>query len=225
MTYIITGAAGGLGQALAKCLSKQGERLLLVGRNEEKLKTLLAELNDANHKLFVADLTKASDVQALKEYVVENWGVPDGLINCAGHGVFGRLPNINESDIAASLETNLLSVIYPCRAFVEIMQVKGGVIANVMSTAAQKGKANETVYCAAKWGVRGFTEALREEVKSTKVRVIGVYPAGMNTGFWQQTSVDYPLESFMTAEQVAELIVPALESCAQGYVSDIVLSR
>ncbi|WP_170308214.1 SDR family NAD(P)-dependent oxidoreductase [Parashewanella tropica] len=223
--YIITGATGGLGRALAHYLAKLGKRLLLVGRNQAKLEALLAELENANNEMYVADLTKAEEVNALKSYTLDALGIPKVLINCAGHGLFGSLSNLDDDEISASLEQNLLSVIYPCKAFVDSMKTSDGMIINVMSTAAQKGKANETVYCAAKWGVRGFTEALREEVKSSKIRVVGVYPAGMNTDFWQQTGVDYPVDTFMSAEQAAELIVPALESCEQGYVSDIVLNR
>lgn len=225
MTYtLITGATGGLGHALAEKLAGQGETLLLVGRSESKLQALSESLL-VEHHTYCCDLTDGAAVNVMKEWALDNLGLPARVINCAGHGLFGDLENLECSAIASSLNNNLLSVIYPCKVFVAGMKQVGGAIINVMSTAALKGKGNETVYCAGKWGVRGFTEALREEVKGSSLRVVAVYPAGMDTGFWDNTGVDYPVNSFMSAEQAAEMIAGALGQVDTGFVSDITLNR
>ncbi|WP_281646173.1 SDR family NAD(P)-dependent oxidoreductase [Parendozoicomonas sp. Alg238-R29] len=221
---LITGATGGLGKALAFRLAQKQETLLLVGRNSDKLQTLSEELSGEHH-IFCSDLSDAEAVAALKCWTQENLGLPSTVINCAGAGLFGSLESLDDKDIQQSLIDNLLPIIYPCKAFVPDMKQAGGVIVNVMSTAALKGKAGESVYCTAKWGVRGFTESLREEVKGSQLRVVAVYPAGMATGFWENTGVNYPVESFMSAEQAAEMIVAALGQVNKGFVSDITLSR
>ena len=77
-------------------------------------------------------------------------------------------------------------------------------IVNVLSTAALIGKPNETVYCAAKWGARGYSEALRAEAKGTGVRVLSAAPGGMRTPFWRENR-----ETFMEARDVAAAIVDA----------------
>jgi short-subunit dehydrogenase len=91
------------------------------------------------------------------------------------------------------------------------------VIVNVMSTAALTGKPNETVYCAAKWGARGYTEALRAEAKG--VRVVAVYPGGMNTPFW---AGDGKAAGFMDPGEVAGKIVSAI---FESDVTELTLRR
>jgi len=96
-----------------------------------------------------------------------------------------------------------------------------------MSTAALKGNKNETVYCSAKWGERGYTEALKAEYKGTSVKVFGVYPGGMNTEFWND-SRDYVSEekakSFMNPSDVAKVILDNI-SYDSLKVSDITIER
>ena len=225
MTYtLITGAAGGLGAGLAKVLAAKGEKLLLVARKQEQLDVLVQSL-PGDHLAFECDLSQPEQVENLKQFALSKLGVPTTLLNCAGSGVFGPLEQLDAGDIALSLNNNLLPVILPCRAFISEMKEAGGVIANMMSTAALKGKAGESVYCASKWGVRGFTESLREETKSSPLRVVAVYPAGMSTGFWDETGVDYPVDTFMSGNEAAQMIASALVQAQKGFISEITLSR
>ena len=222
---LISGATGGLGYALAHILATQGTKLLLVARDREKLEHLSSQL-PGNHETFGCDLSNPKELGKLKIFVTEKkMGTPSVLINCAGKGLFGPLDELDTTAIEHALKDNLLPVILPCQTFFKDMKGSGGVIINVMSTAALKGKAGESVYCAAKWGVRGFTESLREEAKGSRLRVVAVYPAGMATGFWQDTGVDYPVDSFMSAEDAASMIAGALGQAEKGYISDITLSR
>lgn len=95
-----------------------------------------------------------------------------------------------------------------------------------MSTAATTPRANETVYCAAKWGARGFTEALRVEAKGTPLRILAVYPGGMNTPFWSRTRGGGTDSSrFMSPGEVAAAICEAVRPRSSCYVSDLVLNR
>ncbi|MGY0218110.1 SDR family oxidoreductase [Endozoicomonadaceae bacterium StTr2] len=225
MYTMITGATGGLGSALARVLAKDGKRLLLVARNDEALRKLSESL-PGNHELFCCDLSDPVKIQELEAFTLDKkLGSPAVLVNCAGSGLFGRLDELDTEKIKDSLLSNLLPVILPCQAFLKDMKRAGGVIINVMSTAALKGKAGESVYCAAKWGVRGFTESLREEAKGSSLRIVAVYPAGMATDFWQGTDVDYPVDTFMSAEDAASMIAGALGQAEKGYISDITLSR
>jgi short-subunit dehydrogenase len=94
----------------------------------------------------------------------------------------------------------------------------GGTIVNVLSTAALKPKPGESVYCAAKWGARGYTETLQQETKGTRARVIAVSPGGMQTPFW-----DREREGFMDPQAVARLIVEAIH--APVNVTNVVIER
>ena len=87
-----------------------------------------------------------------------------------------------------------------------------GHIINVISTAGLRGIPSETVYCAAKWGVRGFTQGLQEEAAAHRIRVTAVLPGGVATDFWAGASTrQAPLEKFLTPPQVADAIVKVLE--------------
>ncbi|MCX4302821.1 MAG: SDR family NAD(P)-dependent oxidoreductase [Clostridia bacterium] len=101
-------------------------------------------------------------------------------------------------------------------------------IINIMSSAALKGNQQEALYCATKWGERGYTESLKVAYKGTSVKVIGVYPGGMNTEFWND-SRDYVSEeksnSFMNPKDVAMVIIDNITSYNTLTVADIIIER
>ncbi|RYV03938.1 short-chain dehydrogenase [Shewanella sp. OPT22] len=225
MSYIIvTGATGGLAQAIINLLLQGDDHLVLFGRDITKLQQLKLRCSDTA-SIEKVNLDCYSECENIFSRQLLERGTPKLVINCAGSGLFGQLDKLDSKKIESTLSNNLLSVINPCKVLFEPMKKAGGTIINVMSTAALKGKAGESIYCAAKWGVRGFTESLREEAKGSKLRVVAVYPAGMNTGFWDDSAADYPTETFMSAEDAAAMIVNVLPQAEKGYISEITLSR
>ena len=102
----------------------------------------------------------------------------------------------------------------------------GGTIVNIMSTAGLRAKPKETVYCAAKWGARGFTESLKEAVKGTPVNVVGVYPGGMKTEFWSpDCGAVTDSSKFMDPADVADVILHAVSQRPGMAVSDLTIDR
>ena len=99
---------------------------------------------------------------------------------------------------------------------------------NIMSSAALRGNKQESVYCATKWGERGYTESLKVAYKGTSVKIIGVYPGGINTNFYKN-SRDYVSQekqnTFMNPADVAKTIVDNLLSEANLTVADIIIER
>jgi short-subunit dehydrogenase len=98
-------------------------------------------------------------------------------------------------------------------------------IINIMSTSAHIGRPEETIYCAAKFGARGFTEALRAELKGTKRNIIAVYPGGMKTDFWKAPGQNRNISGFMDPAFVSEKIVNAVLDSKGLSVSDITIVR
>ncbi len=94
-----------------------------------------------------------------------------------------------------------------------------------MSTSALLGRDKETVYCASKWGARGYTEALRAELKGTKRNIIAVYPGGMKTDFYKIADKDRDITAFMDPGAVAEKIVNAVLNADKLVVTDITINR
>jgi short-subunit dehydrogenase len=111
------------------------------------------------------------------------------------------------------LDVNLKGTILGSQAALRHMkQQRRGHIINVISTASLRGIPSETVYCAAKWGVRGFTQGLQEEAAPANVRVTAVLPGGVATDFWADASErQAPMEKFLSPQQVADGILRVIE--------------
>ena len=200
---IVTGGTSGLGAAVADRLRERGLSVVTVSRRET------ADVaGDASREDTV--LRAVAHAESLGEITL--------LVNCAGVGVFGAAGSYVEADVRQVLDANLVSMILFCDELFPRFTRDGGTIVNVLSTAALVAKPNESVYCAAKWGARGYTEVLRAEAKGTRARVISVAPGGMQTPFW-----DEPREGFMDPREIAAIIVDAIERPVN--VNSIVIER
>ena len=203
MVAIVTGASSGLGLSIADLLRSRGMQVIGVSRRET------ADISgDASQR--------ATALRAIE--AAERLGTIDLLINCAGTGIFGPAGSYDEDAIAAIINSNLIATINFCELLFPRCKEHGGTIVNVLSTAALIGKANESVYCAAKWGARGYTEVLKAEAKGTKARIIAVAPGGMNTPFWTE-----PRLGFMDPADVAAAIVDAIARPVD--ISELVITR
>jgi len=195
---VIVGEASGLGAALAERLANA---YAIVG---------------VSRRTF-GDASKREVMQRALDHA-QSLGTPTLLVNSAGVGIYGPAGSYDEASVASLLEANLIATIQACEVFLPLFARNGGTIVNILSTAALTGKANESVYCAAKWGARGYTEALRAEAKGTKAKIVAIYPGGMQTPFWPE-----PREGFMDARDVAEVICEAIGSKVN--VSDVTIVR
>lgn len=226
---VVTGGGSGLGYCLSEEILKQGIGVLIIGRRENQLREAQKNLSksygdkvryivgDISDECFVAKIY--SDLEKDNYYV-------QYLFNCAGTGRFGPVEENNRKKIDIAFEASLIGLILMSSNAIKSMKVDGGMIVNVMSTAALKGNPNESVYCAAKWGARGFTEAIKAATKGTKTKVLGVYPGGMNTEFWSSECGMAPdVTKFMNPEEVAEEIVHAVLERKSMYVSDLTIDR
>ena len=149
------------------------------------------------------------------------------LINNASSSVFKSPVEYSKNDIELCLE-GLQGMIICTTQVLKAVQEKDIKIVNIMSSAALKGNKQEAVYCAVKWGERGYTESLKANYKGTSVKVIGVYPGGMDTSFWQNNR-NYISEekqrTFMKPQDVAQIIVDNLLTSCNLTVSDIIIER
>ncbi|HIL92257.1 MAG TPA: SDR family oxidoreductase [Cycloclasticus sp.] len=170
-TIVLTGASGGIGSDIAKQLSDAGARLLLVGRNTEKLDTLNKGL-ESKHRVITADITTETGrnkvVQACEG---QKQGI-DVLINNAGIGQFNLFEEMGQDQIGQIIHTNLTSTILLTHALLPLLlaQQKAKII-NIGSTFGSIGYPGSSVYSASKFGVRGFSEALRRELMGNKSQI------------------------------------------------------
>jgi 3-hydroxybutyrate dehydrogenase len=181
---VITGGGSGIGAAIAKAMSDAGSRVTLMGRNAGKLQDKAAELNA---QLQVADVTDRDSVAAAFAAAAKQNGTVTILVNNAGAAEAAPLGKMDDGHWDGMIAVNLTGVYNCTRAVIEPMAgIGSGRIVNIASTAALKGYAYVSAYCAAKHGVVGFTRALALEYATKGVTVNAVCPGYTNTEIVEQ---------------------------------------
>ena len=227
---IVSGGSSGLGLALAEKLVSQGSNVAIIGKNEKKLmkakEHLKKDNNNATVLTFAGDITDEFFVKnTFSSIAADGWVIIE-LFNSAGVGRFGKPEDNTRQLIDATLGASIVGTILMSTQALNAMKESGGTIVNIMSSAALKGNPNETVYCASKWGERGYTEAHRAYLKGSNIKVVGVYPGGMNTAFWSPECGMAPdTNKFMNPSEVADEILYAVRVKKSMYVSDISIDR
>lgn len=215
---LLTGATGGIGEIIAQKLAKKGAILALVGRDKTKLDALKANIDAAGGRAvcIVADLSLEGAAQQVTAQAKEQLGDIDILINNAGVLDFIAFENQTETRIAQMIHTNVTALIQLSNAILPAFQAKNqGHFVFVGSVFGSLGFPHFATYCASKFAVHGFSQALRRELVDTKIGVTYIAPRGIKTpmndantvAMWKKSGnkMDAP-------ETVAEIIVKALEN-------------
>lgn len=180
---LLTGASSGIGEEIARQLVQNGDFPLLVARNVKALERLKNELGQCD--VFPCDVTREDQVQTLTDEVITRYGGVDVLINNAGYGRFGGALDIPLSDFAGMAETNYLGAVRLTRAIVpHMLQQDNGRIINIASVAGLTGIPNLSAYCASKFALIGFSEALKMEY-TPRIKVGVLCPGPVQTPFFQ----------------------------------------
>ncbi len=174
-TVIVTGASSGIGEVTARAFGRAGDRVVLAARRVDRLTQLAAELPDS--LVVAADLTNAGDVHRVAQSALSRYGTIDVLVNNAGLGRYGWLERLTEDDILAQIQVNLTAPILLARAVLPAMLAqRRGVIINVCSVAGRIATPTTSIYNTTKFGLDGFSEALRREVGPQGIHVCAIYP-------------------------------------------------
>ena len=207
---LVTGATGGLGEAIARMLHAQGATVGIHGTRVEKLEALGAELGE-RVMLFPADLGNRDAVKELGQKAEADLGGVDILVNNAGITRDGLFVRMSDADWDAVLEVNLTSVFRLTRELTHpMMRRRYGRIINITSVVGVTGNPGQTNYCASKAGLIGFSKSLAQEIASRNITVNCVAP-----GF---------IESAMTDklnDKQKETILGAVPMKRMGVGSDI----
>jgi uncharacterized protein len=227
---VISGASSGLGLEIADLLVKSGKNVLILGRNKEKLESAVSRLKsssvNASAESMICNIGHEEEVRKAGDFLKSNSYEVEYLFNNAGAGLFTKAENSTSELIDTIFEANLKGMILLTSETLRQTSDKEELtIVNIMSTSALLGRAEETIYCAAKWGARGYTEALRAEFKGSRRNIIAVYPGGMKTNFWDIPGQNRDISSFMDPAEVAEKIVSAVMVTDKMFVTDITINR
>ena len=215
---LITGASSGFGADAARLFAKEGAKVVLTARRKERLRALADEIRAEGGEALVipVDLAKVDEILAMVQRTLEHYGRIDILFNNAGFGHLDTFENFDvEKDIAYQIDVNLTGLMQVTRAVLPQMLARGsGHIINMSSAAGWIALPFYSVYAAAKFGVRAFTDALRREVSHRGVYVTGIYPGPAETEFGKNKAIGsvshlrhVPSWAVMSSEYVAEQVV------------------
>jgi NADP-dependent 3-hydroxy acid dehydrogenase YdfG len=229
-TAVVTGASSGIGEATTRLLAGEGCNVVLAARREDRLKSLAAELG-VEALAAPTDVTDPAACAALVARTVERFGSLEILVNNAGLGLYGSIPEGDPDDWRRMFDVNVLGVLYSTRAAVRHMLARGtGDIVFVSSLAGRRvPRADGTVYAATKHAVTAIAEGLRMDVHEKGIRVINVEPGLVRTEFPESSYPDaeeYYAEKEYTpleAEDVAAAVVYALEQPPRVSVNEIMV--
>lgn len=179
-TVLITGASGGIGEKICQQLATAGAKIIALGREEDRLQALMGKL-PGEHSYLAVDLLSEEGIQKTIELVNQQGGL-DVLINNAGITQFGMLQQQPVTALSAQLNINLLVPMLLTQALLPFLKrSESAAIVNMGSTFGSIGYSGFSAYCASKFGLRGFSEALRRELADTSVRVIYLAPRATRT--------------------------------------------
>ena len=188
-TALVTGGSSGLGRATALQLAAAGADVAVLARGAEDLRETADGIRAAGRRAaaVAVDLADAAEVRRAAGQVRDELGGVDVLVNAAGTDVPGPVADLDVAAWDRVLDVNLRASFLLAQAvWPDMVERGGGTIVNISSVAGRRGWANASAYCAAKFGLTGFTQALAAEGKEHGIRACVLYPGAMDTswGVW-----------------------------------------
>jgi len=188
---VVTGASSGIGRDVARALARRGVRTVLAARRYDRLVALADEIGRAGGEALpvACDVRRTADVERLAVLTTERFGAPDVLVNVAGYGVLRSAPDMTIDEYADVIDTNLMGAIRCTTALLPSMIRRGsGTIVNVASLASVIAIPGFSAYSASKFGLLGFSESLRHDLRPYDIHVGVVCPAAVATDFFAHDS-------------------------------------
>jgi NAD(P)-dependent dehydrogenase (short-subunit alcohol dehydrogenase family) len=213
---VVTGGSSGLGRATAVALADAGADVAVLARSAEDLEQTCDAVRERGHRARAVpvDLADADACLAAAGEAASALGGVDILVNAAGTDVPGPVSGLSPADWDRVLDVNLRASFLLAHAlWPHLVAADGATVVNVSSVAGRRGWAGAAVYCVAKFGLTGFTQALAAEGRPHRIRAAVVYPGAMDTslGLWdpaaRRASTPTAPDEALPPEQVAELIV------------------
>lgn len=215
-TALVTGGGRGLGKAVALALAAEGVNVAITGRNENNLKSVVAEIESKGVKssYSVFDVTDKKQVFISLEKLQNDFGKFDILINNAGIAAFGGILEMDDEQWEDIVKTNLFGPYYVVKAVVPgMVEKKSGDVVNISSTAGLKGNALTSAYSASKFGLIGMSESMMLELRKQNIRVTTLTPSTISTDMAKTDLkiTDGNPEKVLQPEDFAELVVDLLK--------------
>ncbi len=220
---IVTGSTKGIGQAIAHSLLKAGAKVVVSGRREADCARVAKEFSASGEAFGIAcDVRSREEVDALFAATEKKFGGVDILVNNAGLGEFKSVADMTDEEWSNVIDTNLTGVFYASRAGIHAMRKRGGgAILNIGSLAGKQAFPKAAAYCASKYGLLGFSDALMQEVRYDHIRVCCIMPGSVDTDFGAPGKERQAWK--LQGEDVAEAVLMVLNQDPRALASRIEL--
>ncbi len=220
-TVLITGASDGIGKSMALALSAVGARVILLARSKEKLQAV-ANACVGETQIISCDISNRERLeQSIQELLAET--EIDVLINNAGiWQQAGDITTVDTEEIERLISVNMTSHIVLTKHLLPSMRERQTAIINVISKAGVVAQKGFSAYSASKYGMRGFTDVLREDTKDEPIRIAAVYQAGTNTAMFEKSGQQgVPVENFTEPKDLAEVVVFMLSQPEKIWLKEV----
>ncbi len=220
-TVLITGASSGVGAAISKAMANAGGRVLLLARRENELQRVADEIKQAGGeaRVYPVDLANASAVMEMARRITAEVGTPDIIVNNAGSGKWRFTEETSPEEAVQMMTVPYFSAFFVTRAFMpDMLKRNSGHIVNISSVGSRFVWPGATAYLAARWAVRGFSEALQADLYHTGIGVT-LYESGViKSPYWEHNPGSLErvpkmglLVPALTPEQVGQAVVKGVE--------------
>lgn len=224
-TAVVTGAARGIGRAIAERLASLGASVVLTARDPTALQSVASAITQhgGSARFIACDLLDGAAIDRLATDVRQRERRCDILVNCAGIGEIGKpLHQTDPASFDRVIGTNLRAPFLLIRAFAQLMiEQQSGHIVNISSLAGKNPLPNGAVYAASKWGLNGLTYSVAEELRQHHIRASVVAPGSVNTHFGDSDEAKAARK--LQPSDVADVVALLVQQPAQSFVSEVLM--
>ena len=221
---VVTGAGKGIGREVALEFAREGAIVAICARTTEGLKTVKIEIEENGGRVFasVCDVGDEAQVKGFIKGLSEVAGKINVLVNNAGVAFLGPVSDSETSKWEETISVNLTGAFLVTKHALSLME-RGSHIFNLVSIASKTGFPNWSAYCASKFGLLGFTNSLREELRGMGIKVTAVLPGPTDTPLWDGLPGDWDRKRMIEAKDVAKMIVNIYRQPKETLTEEVVI--
>ncbi|HDA2771964.1 TPA: SDR family oxidoreductase [Staphylococcus aureus] len=217
---VVTGAGSGIGEAIATLLHEEGAKVVLAGRNKDKLQNVANQLAQDSVKVVPTDVTKKEEVDELIKMAQQTFGGLDIVINSAGQMLSSKITDYQVDEWNSMIDVNIKGTLYTAKAALPTMlEQSSGHLINIASISGFEVTKSSTIYSATKAAVHTITQGLEKELAKTGVKVTSISPGMVDTAI---TATYNPTDrKKLEPQDIAEAVLYALTQPKHVNVNEI----